>query len=558
MSDRIWIKNLKSDIDQIELFIVEMKNYVKHLSKNDFEPIRVHNSIISQFTDSLEAVVILLNSNYKDSSTLLTSKINNINGIFIYLRKMIEANMILNIAINNGKELYKLYLSQDSNDESHVSNKFGNNKNMFAFSNEPSKKKYYWIEKALDVRVDSIDDLIDLAHVVPDAKSNMKAWIKECNYMSHPTLYSDDKIIAPFNGTFMDDIYYVFEIMIEIIHAFYEMIKAIENVPQYNSEYDIDEIKARIPILSLFKKDFFTKLSNNFTFESNFKQVDYNQVPYNIRTEFSMVNLGITAPFVENGLGGRKKRTLGKLIDIFAEDLRDLLIGYYQKNNAIFYSKIRQVLEDASYINQMLNMTEDQIEIFQAYTDIQRYINADYVINIRKNYIRPPFDFKKWDISSSNKKMTVEQYYQQNLTFLKDYYKNKFSQNVKTKDIKRPNSWLYDGKNIPSNWQMIKTMLLNINHHTHENIDFYSGLYSLSSLHCHINNFSITNKYIQKEQTYIYYLKSVMVVVKTIYDTLMAFAPNDFKSIFKQNQTALNKLMYDLYNYDIINVPNPN
>lgn len=558
MSESIWIRNLKSDIDQIESFQDAIKNYVKHVSNINFEPVQVHTSIISQFADSLEAVVMLLNSNYKDLSTLLTRKINNINGVFIYLRKIIEADMILNIVINNGKELYNLYLAQSTIDESHVCRNFGDDNKKFKVSNEESNNKYYWIEKALGTSVDSIDDLIELAHIVPEVKSNMKAWVKECNYMSHPTLYSDDKIIAPFNGAFMNDIYYVFEILIETIYAFYEMIKVIESISQYNSKYDIDTIKTKIPNLSLFKKDFFTKISNRFSDDDNFKQVDYNQIPYNVRAEISMMTLGITAPFIKNELGDRKRNTLNKLIDILAEDLRDLLIGYYQKNNAVFYPKIRQVLEDVSYVNQILNMTEEQIEIFQAYTDIQRYINANYTINIRKNYIEPPFNFKKWNVDHDGKKQTIEQYYQQSLKFIKEYYKDNHNKNIKTKEIKRPNSWLYNGKKTPTNWQIIKRMLTDINDYTHENIDFYSGLYSLSSLYCHINNFSITNAYIRKETTYINFLKAVMDVVKTVYDKLMSFAPNDFKAIFKPNQTTLNKLIYNLYNYDIINVPNPN
>ncbi|MBG0762042.1 hypothetical protein IY230_00255 [Acholeplasma laidlawii] len=67
MSESIWIKNLKSDIDQIEFFQFAIKNYVKHISSIEFEPVKVHASIISQFADSLEAVVMLFNSNYKDS-----------------------------------------------------------------------------------------------------------------------------------------------------------------------------------------------------------------------------------------------------------------------------------------------------------------------------------------------------------------------------------------------------------------------------------------------------------------------------------------------------------
>jgi len=558
VSEIIWIKNLKSDIDQIEFFQVTIKNYVKHISDISFEPVKVHASIISQFADSLEAIVMLLNSNYKDSSTLLTGKINNLNGIFIYLRKIIEADMILNIVINNGKEIYGFYLSQCAIDETHVSRKFGHSNKKFRALNKDPHNKYYWIEKAFGMSVNSIDALIELAHIVPEAKSNIKAWVKECNYMSHPTLYSDDKIIAPFNGAFMNDVHFVFEVLIEIIYAFYEMIKAIENIIPYNSGYDIDQIKINIPNLSLFKKDFNTRISSRFSDANNFKQVDYNNIPYNVRAEISMVTIGVTAPFVENNLGNRKRNTLGKLLDILSEDLRDLLIGYYQKSNVIFYPKIRQVLEDVSYVNQILNMTEEQIEVFQAYTDIQRYINADYAINIRKNYIEPPFDFKKWNIGNDGKKQTVEQYYQQNLKFIKEYYKENYNKRIKTKEIKRPNSWLFHEKQTPSNWKMIKMMLLDLKDHTYENIDFYNGLYSLSSLSCHINNFSITNVYMREESSYVSFLRAVMVVVKTVYDNLLSFAPDNFKSIFKPNQAAINKLMFDLYNYDIINIPNPN
>ena len=65
-----------------------------------------------------------MNSNYKSHDEFITGKINNVSGIFILLRKLIESNMIMNIVINNGKDLYDLYLEQAELDEAHISKMF--------------------------------------------------------------------------------------------------------------------------------------------------------------------------------------------------------------------------------------------------------------------------------------------------------------------------------------------------------------------------------------------------------------------------------------------------
>lgn len=127
------------------------------------------------------------------------------------------------------------------------------------------------------------------------------------------------------------------------------------------------------------------------------------------------------------------------MIDILAEDIRDLLIGYYHKKDFIFYPKIRQVLEDISYIDQILKMDETKIEVFQCYTDIQRYNKADYVIRMYKGIYEPGFDHKKMNMVGIDK-ITTEQYYQKNLNFYKEYFAKNYNVRIKVDKIKQPNS----------------------------------------------------------------------------------------------------------------------
>ena len=75
------------------------------------------------------------------------------------------------------------------------------------------------------------------------------------------------------------------------------------------------------------------------------------------------------------------------------------------------------MLEDVSYIDQILKMDETKIEVFQCYTDIQRYNKADYVIRMYKGVYEPGFDHKKMNMVGIDK-ITTEQYYQKNLEFL--------------------------------------------------------------------------------------------------------------------------------------------
>lgn len=556
MGEQIWIKNLKLDIDKISNYVSVLNEYIEHISKRNYEYVKVHASILRQFVDTLDSIVVLLNSNYKSHDEFITGKINNVSGIFILLRKLIESNMIMNIVINNGKDLYDLYLEQAELDEAHISKMFKDSSVWFKQGKKETNKKYYWISKSLKKNVNSIDDLIDLAHITADAKANMKAWVKECNYMSHPTLYSNDKILAPFNGAFIFELYYVFEILIEMMGTFYEIIKAIESIDQFNSSFDIKLIENTIPRFFIFQDDFnqFDRTPKEIV--SDFSPIDYNQNPYNIRAEYSMLNIGITAPHIKNGFGERKKTTIGKLIDILAEDIRDLLIGYYHKKDFIFYPKIRQVLEDVSYIDQILKMDETKIEVFQCYMDIQRYNKADYVIRMYKGIYEPGFDHKKMNMVGIDK-ITTEQYYQKNLNFYKEYFSKNYNVRIKVDKIKQPNSWLFDGKTIPSNWQIIKNMIEDNQFLTKVDSDFFNGLYSLSSLLCHVNHFGVNSKIIKEDKTYIETLKQVMIVVERNFNKLMSYTPQEFKDIFKNHEMVINKLLFNLYNYDIINVPNP-
>lgn len=548
----IWIKNLKADINNVSKYCFEMEKYIDNLKQRTEKTYKVYASIIEQFSNALSAIVLLMDSNFESPCELNTSKMNNISGIFILLRKMIEANILLNIILNYGGSLYDEYLYQENIDESHIADKFKNTCNYFHINHIDIKDKYYWISNTFGRKIISIDNLIDLARLVPEAKANLKAWAKECNYMSHPTLYSDDKILELYNGNFILELQYVFEVILEMMGVFYTMIESIEKEPLLTTKYQINAIEKSIPKLNIFKITFFKVDETINTNIDNFKKVDFNQIPYNIRAEYSMLNIALTAPLLTNGLGERQKRTLGKLIDILAEDLRDLLIGYYHKNNLVFYPKIRQVLEDLAYIERILEMNEQEIEIFQCYTDIQRYIKASYLASLNNKINNKKIDFRNDLIFVKDEKITVEQYYKDNLKFLKEYFMTKYNLKVKSDFIKRINSWAFDGVCIPTNWQLIKSMIDNTDSKWIQNSNYYSGTYSLSSTFCHVNNFSLNNENVNTNIFYVEILQAVMNIVRFNFEKLKKFAPLDIQKIVPEKELAINKILYNLYNHDRI------
>lgn len=558
MVKKAWIINLKFDINKIDLFCLELNKYILFLNQRNDNPSRVYSSIIKQFNDSLSAFTLLLNSNYEKYNELTTSKINNTSGIYIFIRKMIEANMVLNIILNNGGKLYESYLSQSSFDESHISKMFGESCRHFKMDKESSVDKYDWLSKEFDKKIVSVDDLIDIARLDLGAKTKIKTWVRECNYMSHPTLYSDDKIISQITGNFITEIHDIFDIIMEMILVFYQMIELIEQSKYYLTEYNLTNLKTHIPHLIILNKKYNELDESHKSSYVEFNKIDFNQIPYNIRAEFSMINLFLSAPLVDNMLGTRQKRTLGKLIDILAEDLRDLLIGYYHQNYLVFYTKIRQVLEDLAYVDCAMKMSDIETEIFQCYTDIQRYINASYMTLWTNKMNDTKLDFKKITIKVNSQDITIEDYYYKNINFFKDYILSEYKIKVKSNFIKRPNSWAFNGDKIPSNWQLIKNMLLNIESLSPEKMKYYNGLYSLSSTFCHVNEFSIINKTVYKDNVRAEMLREVMIVVKNVFEKLLNYIPLEMQSLIPKNNQSINKLLYNLYNYDIINIPNPN
>ena len=52
-------------------------------------------------------------------------------------------------------------------------------------------------------------------------------------------------------------------------------------------------------------------------------------------------------------------------------------------------------------------------------------------------------------------------------------------------------------------------------------------------------------------------MKGIMILVKGLYDKLFLQTSLEFRELIKDNINQIDKLLFNLYNYDIINVPNP-
>lgn len=547
----MWVKNLRHDLYKLERYTLEFNEYLKVLNNNKTNFGVVYYSLISEYSETLKSILMLLESNYKNEEELQTSRINNMSGVLILLRKLIEIETVLNILLNNKDDLYVSYINQTEIDESHVASMFNESLNVFKSTTKP-KSKYFWLNKHFKKTYRSVNDLLNLGNYNKESKLMLELWLYECNYMAHPNLYSDNELIENFNGMFINLLRYIFEVIQQTSHGVYSMIKHIETVDQTKTNYEISNIERKIPMFDIFNKDYFIKPYYDESVDYPFVNKDYNNYAYDIRADYSFINAILTIDYDGNPLSLAKRRTLGKLLDYYVEDLKDLVIGFYNKSNIIFYTKIRQVLESISYIDLVLGMNEDEIEVYQAYTDVQRYKRGNYHLNKFNELNNTNVNINK-ELINSDKKLTVEQAYNLNVKFMKDYFLNKFNETVNTKTIKRANSFAYDGVGVPSNWQLIKNMLLrnNIDH------KFYNGLYSLSSLHCHVNYFTRSNKNLSEEKFYVEVMKKVMDVVKVNYDKLFTLLPDEMKEKLPSTNSAINKVLYNLYNYDIIKVPSP-
>lgn len=541
----IWPKNLRQDLDSLYNYIIELEKYIEVLKKKKDDSHLVFASIMGQFSDSLYAVYLLLKSNYDKNENILNVQAAKTSTVFLYLRKILEADLLLNIMLNTGGSIYSDYLKQESYDQAHVNKMFNGSTGEF-HTNEARKEKYAWLTNHAKRKVKSLDDLINLAHLTKESKANIKVFVSNCNYMSHPTLYSDDKLLDFITMDFIRDFRYIFNIIFQMTWVFYDMIKHIENTPEYKTGYPYKSISKHLTQYNIFKQSFFDKdETKNYQFIAH-ENIDFNEVAYNIRAEYSFVNIILTSPFSENRTFKiRKERTIGKLLDVLVEDLRALLIGYYHKNNLIFYSKIRQVFEDISYIDKILEMKEEEIELFQAYTDIQRYINMLYDVETFKEIDDETLDIKKIIVNKETG-LTAEKYYFENINFYKKHFKNKYNRNIKTNFIKRINSWAYDGKRVPSNWMLIKKMLEKNKTLKTRDIKFYSGLYSISSLFSHVGHFTKNNKTLSSDEFYDKVLYNVLIVVKDNFNKLLKLTPKEFQTLMKKNKLTLDKLLTKL------------
>src|SRR5690554_5306252 len=373
----MWIKNLRHDLYKLESYTLEFNEYLKGLCNNKTNFGIVFYSLITEYNETLKSVLMLLESNYKNEEELQTSRINNMSGVFILLRKLIEIETVLNILLNNKDDLYVSYINQAKIDESHVASMFNGSLIIFKSTTKP-KSKYFWLNKYFKKTYRSVNDLLNLGNYNKESKLMLELWLYECNYMAHPNLYSDNELIENFNGMFIHLLRYIFEVIQQTSHGVYSMIDHIETIIRTKTNYDISNIENKIPMFDIFHDNYFVKPYYDESVDYPFVNRDYNNYAYDIRVEYSFINAILTVDYDGNPLSLAKRRTLGKLLDYYVEDLKDLVIGFYNKNNIIFYTKIRQVLESISYIDLVLEMDEDEIEVYQAYTDIQRYKRGTY------------------------------------------------------------------------------------------------------------------------------------------------------------------------------------
>src|SRR5690625_1776998 len=547
----IWIKNLRYDLYKLKTYTKEFNKYLKVFKNNKTNFGIVYYSLLNEYNQTMKSILMLLESNYKSKEELQTFRINNMSGVFILLRKLIETEATLNILLNNKEELHVMYLSQSELDESHVAMMFGESSKDFK-KNKTPKSKYFWLNKYFGKRARSVNDLLKTGNYTKGSKLMLELWLYECNYMAHPNLYSDNELVENFNGMFIHLLRYIFEVLQQTSLAVYSMICHIESIDQTKTGYDLSRVENKIPKFDIFNDDYFESKYYDESISYPFENKDYNYFAYDIRAEYSFINGSLTISYDGNPLSLDKRRTLGKLLDYYVEDLKDLVIGFYNKDNMIFYTKVRQVLESIAYIDLVLEMNEDEIKVYQAYTDIQRHKRGTYSLNKFNQLNNTNHNIDK-EFINSNQKLTVEQAYNLNVKFMKDYFMKIFNEKVSTKTIKRANSFAYDGKGVPSNWQLIKNMLVRNN----IDVKYYSGLYSLSSLHCHVNYFTHSNKKLSEEKFYVEVMKKVMTIVKENYDKLFKLLPDELKEILPSTNSTINKVLYNLYNYDIIKVPNP-
>ena len=78
-------------------------------------------------------------------------------------------------------------------------------------------------------------------------------------------------------------------------------------------------------------------------------------------------------------------------------------------------------------------------------------------------------------------------------------------------------------------------------------IRLFNGLYSLSSLLCHINHFGVNSKIIKEDKTYIETLKQVMIVVERNFNKLVSYTHKNLKIFLKNHEMIYKQITFLIY-----------
>lgn len=541
--------NLMDDLNSLNNFSNEVKSYLKIFDNEKDYFIRAYKSVFTSFCEALDDIVNSLFYNYKEENTIDNIFLINLENSFIFLRKLLESNLILNIFKTDQETLFKEYIEQSEKDLSHVSKMFNEKTLYFNSSDKKTINRYDWINQACGIKIKSLTGLVDITSMNEFNKNSYKTYISDLNMLTHPNLYSDGKFHEIVRTQERSDLTYIFEVTEKNIQDMCEVLIYFENKRCKNITYDLTKIFKTRTILNIFNVNYYKKdltkqnLPNNKSL-TNYSYLKGNSIPYAYRAELIFFNLVLTME-TNNKLKNVKKRVLQKILDHYGEYARELLLSYYRKDKSYYYIKIRQILEYASYIVIILESDDLKLETFQSYTDIFRYST---ILNYYSLWNEDISSVIKQKLAGSD--LTLEMSYYKNLDLMKKYIKDEFNMNVKTNLLRRANSWLFNGRKIPSTWEIIKTNITKLDDEIAKDIDYYSGLYSISSLYSHINEFSLSNEDLSNEDFYKESFKRIFIILEKVYrllfnNTLDEFQV-EFKDIFKGNENAINRILKTL------------
>lgn len=493
-------------------------------------------------------IIEIINLNYKNQKELYSIGYQNIDDCNILLRGTIESLIILNILLNQNSVYSENYFLQNETDKKEVEKFFKKEGKQIEVSGEVKTTKYdryKWLRPLINKKIITLSDLLDFTDFTNIQKAFYENDINFNNNLSHPRLRNDSVIIDQLFGTGnVNDIMNIFEIIDRTINDLAHVLLVYDynyydknfkaniinlfamdiNIREFSRELTVGDCKILFPLSELTKKH--NKLRKQ-EFDASITHVD------NLSFWMLVYSIGIGA-YTKTSPNERLGRCLDKYFETLSWNIKELALSYEKLKPYIFFTKSRFLLEMFSIIDLLLNMSEKEVEVYQAHTDIRTFLDFCRIPSIcKEDYISAGLlsrDYINTEIKYKDGKSSLQDIYIDNLNFIQVFYKDKYNIDVTKGKIKHVNGWaikkIKNKINPPSNEKLILDFAKLIDSHKNDDINYIKlakGIYILVCSYCHSTSYSYLDSLSSEvkskmRQTYKYIIISLSYLSKRIED----------------------------------------